>query len=140
MGGYFNWLVGVASLLGFVLTLANQFPKHAIIRNYITIFCFGALAGSFLGGIKHIDVALPNNPATFGILLFYVACLVGWGILLIAAISTADKEKRQHFLQIIGSGFRVLVFVGLIILFGYMGFPSLITSGTAPTTTTPCTP
>ena len=119
MTSYVNWLVGLASLLSFVLTLANLFPKHALIRNYITIFCFGALVGSLLGGVKHIDVALPNNPATFGILLFYVASLSGLGILLIAAVATGDKEKRERFLQMIGSGFAVLLVVGVLISLMY---------------------
>ena len=119
MGGYFNWLVGLVSLLGFVLTLANQFPKHRLIRNYITILCFGALVGSLLGSIKHIDVTLPSNPATFGILLFYIASLVGWGILLIAAVTTSDKEKRERFLQMIGNGFAILLIVGVVMALLY---------------------
>ena len=119
---YFNWIAGLASLLGFILVIAGYFPEHELTRNYITVFCLGLFLGGLVGGIKHINISLPRKPVTLGILLFFLCSLVGLGILLIAGITTGEKEKRELFISMVQGGFFTLLGAGMVILlFGGLG-------------------
>lgn len=113
---YFTIISGVASILGFILTVANIFPTQTKVRNYITIFAIGSFIGSFVGSIKNININFPTNPLGTGILLFYILSLIGLFAIVLAAIFSNDKEKRSEFLSIVGDGFGLLVFVGMFIL------------------------
>lgn len=115
---YFTIISGIASILGFILTIANVFPTHTRIRNYITIFVIGSFIGSFVGSIKNININFPENPVSSGILLFFILSLIGLFFLLLAAIFSEDKEKIEAFLGMAGAGFGTLVLAGMIILFG----------------------
>lgn len=79
---YFTIISGIASILGFILSVANIFPAQARVRNYITIF----IIGSFIGGIKNISINFSENPVSSGILLFFIMCLVGLFFVLLAAL------------------------------------------------------
>lgn len=115
---YFTIISGLASILGFILTVSNIFPLHAKTRNYFTIFAFGSFIGSFIGGIKNININFPENPVSSGILLFYIMCLTGLFFVLLTALFSEDKEKRSECFSVVAGGFVILVFVGMIILFG----------------------
>lgn len=120
---YFTIISGIASILGFILTVTNIFPSHAKVRNYVTIFVIGTFIGSFIGSIKNININFPESPISAGILLFYILSLIGLFFLVIAAIFTEEKEKREDFLSVAGMGFGTLVFVGMLILIGIgLGF------------------
>ena len=115
---YFTIISGIASILGFILTVANIFPAQAKVRNYITIFAIGSFIGSFIGSVKNISINFPENPVSSGILLFFIMCLVGLFFVLLAALFSEDKEKRSECFTVVGNGFGVLVIAGMIILFG----------------------
>lgn len=122
---YFNLICGIASLLGFILTVANVFPTHANIRNSFTIFATGCFFGGLVGGVKGFVINFPQNPVSSGILLFYIISGVGLLFTLLAGLISNEKERRQECFNVVGCGFVGLLIAGFIILLGHA-------AGTAP--------
>ncbi|MCD4694803.1 MAG: hypothetical protein K8S16_01080 [Bacteroidales bacterium] len=112
----FTYIIGIVTILGFVLQVFNVFRGFKTISNKLTFIFLGIFIGSFIGALD-IDTIKLNVEITW-IHIFLVLLLIIAIITLIMAYSNYENE-RSEFLQIIGviTGglFLLIIVVGIAI-------------------------
>lgn len=109
----FTYITGLAGVLGLILQLKDAFPEHRESRKAIVLLTLGVFIGSLIGSVKNISPSsLPNlSPIS----LLSTAVLGILAIVVVAAIFSNDKTKRQELYNAAGVGVGALL---LILFFG----------------------
>jgi len=107
----FTYITGIAGLLGLILQLKDMFPEHRETRKAIVLLTLGVFLGSLIGGVRNLQTSSITNLSPIHLLTTAILGIIA--IIVVAAIFSNDRPKRQELLTVAGFGTVAL----LIILF-----------------------
>lgn len=115
----FNYITGVATLVGLFFQFKDLFPEHREVRKTIVILVTGIFIGTMLSTIKGIKVDIGASVQLADIVIIALVC-----ILMLAttvAIFTTDQVRRNDTYG--------LLFGGAVLLVGILLFKGLAAVG-----------
>ena len=122
----FTIIVGIVTLLGFILQVRDVFPKHKETRTALLFVSLGIFIGSLVGSISKISITIqnPQNPIYLIVVSFLILLLLTIVITIIMALLERNDADKRHELYLT-AGICSIVFV---IISGLTAGVSSITS------------
>jgi hypothetical protein len=95
---FFNYITGIASILGLVLQIRDVFPKHRNLRKNILLLILGTFIGSLIGGLKQVQVNISTqqSPTEIIALVIGTGSFVIIGLIIIGLIFIKDEKKQNN--------------------------------------------
>lgn len=108
----FNYITGIATLIGLLFQFKDVFPEHRETRKTVVVLVTGIFVGTLISTARGIKVEMGGSIQTSQVVVFAVVCVLV--LACIVVLFTNDQARRNDIYPLIAGG----VIVVLVIMFG----------------------